>query len=126
MQELTDKHYKFIDTYLSTKDMTECCKKCDISRNTGYNYLKIDAVKQEIDSRRTQLMQDTTIFMQRALQDSSRVLIDIINDSQVPASVRVSAINSLFANCNKLTEQTDILVKLADIEQRLDEKEDNK
>ena len=35
MDELTDKHSKFIDTYLNSKSITETCKKLNIARSTA-------------------------------------------------------------------------------------------
>ena len=52
------------------------------------------------------------------------LLMDIIKDPKTSPQVKINAINSIFSNCNKLTETNDILVKIADIEQRLIEQEE--
>lgn len=124
MDDITEKQSKFIDTYLSSKNMTETCKKLNISRNTAYMYLKVDAVKKEIDKRRSELITNTTLYLQDSLQECSKVLMDIIKDPDTGSQVKINAINSVFNNCNKLTETNDILVKIADIEQRLIEQEE--
>ena len=121
MEELTDKQIKFIDAYLKTKNMTETCKSLNISRNTAYNYLKDDRVKAEISKRRTELIGNTTLFLQDNLKECSSILMDIIRDKNSSPQVKINAINSIFNNCNKLTETNDILTKLADIEERLAE-----
>ena len=125
MEELTDKQIKFIDAYLKTKNMTETCKSLNISRNTAYNYLKDDRVKAEISKRRTELIGNTTLFLQDNLKECSSILMDIIRDKNSSPQVKINAINSIFNNCNKLTETNDILTKLADIEERLAEQEQN-
>lgn len=125
MEELTDKQIKFIDAYLKTKNMTETCKSLNISRNTAYNYLKDDRVKTEISKRRTELIGNTTLFLQDNLKECSSTLMDIIRDKNSSPQVKINAINSIFNNCNKLTETNDILTKLADIEERLAEQEQN-
>ena len=89
MDELEDKYIKFIDTYLSSKNLTETCKKLKITRSTAYRYLKEDIVK----------------------------------DPKASPQVKINAINSIFSNCNKLTETNDILTKIASIEERLAEQE---
>ena len=68
-------------------------------------------------------MQDTTLFMQNNLQRASQVLMDIINDEKTPQSVRVQAVNSLFSNCQKLVENTDILERIEELEARADDQE---
>ena len=123
MDELEDKYIKFIDTYLSSKSITETCKKLKITRSTAYRYLKEDKVKAEIDKRRGELINDTTLYLQDSLQECSRQLMEIIKDPNTTPQVKINAINSIFNNCNKLTETNDILTKIASIEERLAEQE---
>ena len=113
---INEKQSKFIEAYLSSNSITEAVSKCNISRKTAYNYLDNTEVKEEIQKRKTDLMQDTTLFMQSNLQKASKVLMDIINDENTPQSVKVQAINSLFSNCNKLVENTDILERIKELE----------
>lgn len=123
MDELDTKHLKFIDTYLNSKNITETCKTLKISRNTAYEYLKDERVKAEIDKRRGELINDTTLYLQNSLQECSKVLMDIIKDPNTAPQIKINAINSIFSNCNKLTETNDIMTKLAEVEQRLAEQE---
>lgn len=113
---INEKQSKFIEAYLNSNSITEAVSKCNISRKTAYNYLNNTEVKEEIQKRKTELMQDTTLFMQSNLQKASKVLMDIINDENTPQSVKVQAINSLFSNCNKLVENTDILERIKELE----------
>lgn len=122
--ELTDKQLKFIDAYLNSKSITETCKKLKISRNTAYlNYLNDPVIKAEISKRRSELINDTTLFLQDNLIKCSKILMDIIKDKETPVNIKIQAINSVFNNCNKLTETNDIMTKLTEIEQRLIEQE---
>lgn len=123
MDELEDKYIKFIDTYLSSKNLTETCKKLKITRSTAYRYLREDKVKAEIDKRRGELINDTTLYLQDSLQECSKQLMDIVKDPNTSPQVKINAINSIFNNCNKLTETNDILTKIASIEERLAEQE---
>lgn len=124
MDELNDKQSKFIDTYFSSKNMTDTCKKLKISRNTAYNYLKDENVKAEINKRRGELIGDTTLYLQDKLKECSQALMDIVRSTTASPQVKINAINSIFSNCNKLTETNDILTKLAEIEERLAEQEE--
>ena len=49
--------------------------------------------------------------------------MEIIKDPNTTPQVKINAINSIFNNCNKLTETNDILTKIASIEERLAEQE---
>ena len=123
---MNDKQIKFIETYLQSKNITETCKTLDISRNTAYTYLQDKDIKAEINQRRNEMLSNATIYLQDQLQACSGVLMDIINEETAPYQVKVNAINSVFNNCNKLTETTDIITRLNDIERRLVETSDIK
>ena len=116
---LNDKQLAFIDAYISEQDINKVCKKLDITRPTYYKYLNDDAVKQELYKIRLETIENTTRFLQDNLRLCSLELINIIKSEDTAPQIKINAINSVFSNCSKLTEQVDILSKLSDIEQRL-------
>lgn len=124
-KELTEKQERFINEYLVSKNMTECCKNLGISRNTGYNYLKDESIKREIGERRNLLLKDTSIYMQNSLREASEYLVEIISDETILPNIRISAINCLFNNSIKITEQVDILERLSLIEDNIKEQKEN-
>lgn len=124
MDSLNDKQIAFIDAYLSEQDINKICKKLDITRPTYYKYLNDDAVKQEIYKIRLETLENTTRYLQDNLRLCSQKLIDIITSDDTAPQIKINAINSVFSNCNKLTEQVDIISKVNQLEQRLQEQED--
>lgn len=124
MQDLTDKQLAFIDAYLSEQDINKVCKKLNITRPTYYKYLNDDAVKQEINKIRLEVIENTTRYLQDSLKLCSQELVKIVKSEDATLQIKINAINSIFSNCNKLTEQVDILSKVNDLEQRLLEQED--
>lgn len=124
MQDLTDKQLAFIDAYLSEQDINKVCKKLNITRPTYYKYLNDDAVKQEISKIRLATIEKTARYLQDNLSLCSQELVKIIKSDEIAPQIKINAINSIFNNCNKLTEQVDIISKLESIEQRLSEQED--
>lgn len=124
MDSLNDKQINFIDAYISEQDINKVCKKLDITRPTYYKYLNDDAVKQEIYKIRLETLENTTRYLQDNLRLCSQKLIDIINADDTAPQIKINAINSVFSNCNKLTEQVDIINKVNQLEQRLQEQED--
>ena len=123
MQELSDKQLAFIDAYLSEQDINKVCKKLNITRPTYYKYLNDDAVKQEINKIRLEVIENTTRYLQDSLKLCSQELVKIVKSEDATPQIKINAINSIFSNCNKLTEQVDILSKVNDLEQRLLEQE---
>lgn len=125
MGDLTDKEIKFIDAYMTNKNMTETCKSLKISRNTGYTYFNDARVKAEINRRKASLINETTLYLQDSLKECSDMLMTIVKSTNTTAQVKINAINCIFNNCNKLTETSDIITRLADIEEKLAQQEGN-
>lgn len=121
---LSDKQLKFIDVYFKEQNISKICKKLDITRATYYNYLNDDAVKTEINNIRCNMLSDTAHYLQECLNECSKELMNIIKNKDTAPQIKINAINSIFNNCSKLTEQVDILTKINDIEQRLKDAED--
>ena len=121
---LSDKQLKFIDIYFKEQNINEICKTLKITKQTYYNYINDDAIKQEIYNIRCSMLSNTTNYLQSCLDECSKELMSIIHDEKTAPQIKINAINSIFNNCNKLTEQVDILSKINDIEQRLKEQED--
>ena len=121
---LSDKQLKFIDVYFKEQNINEICKTLKITKQTYYNYINDDAIKQEIYNIRCSMLSNTTNYLQSCLDECSKELMSIIHDKTTAPQIKINAINSIFNNCNKLTEQVDILSKINDIEQRLKEQED--
>ena len=124
MQDLTDKQLAFIDAYLSEQDINKVCKKLNITRPTYYKYLNDDAVSKEISRIRLATIESTARYLQDNLSLCSQELVNIIKSKEIAPQIKINAINSIFNNCSKLTEQVDIISKLESIEQRLSEQED--
>lgn len=120
---LDPKQIKFIDAYFKYQDINTIIKELNISRTSYYNYLNNDLVKEEISRQTTEILNDTTKYLKSKLKRCSIELISIIEDTKTPPQVKINAINSVFSNTLKLTEQVDIITKLEDIEQRLSEQE---
>lgn len=121
---LSDKQLKFIDVYFKEQDINKICKTLKITKQTYYNYINDDAVKQEIYNIRCNMLSNTTNYLQSCLDECSKELMSIIHNETTAPQIKINAINSIFNNCNKLTEQVDILTKLNAIEQKLAEQED--
>lgn len=118
---LSDKQLKFIDAYFKEQDINTICSTLNITRPTYYSYINNSDVKQEIDKIRYQMLNDTTNYLQNNLRECSKVLMDIIKSDNTPLQTKINAINSIFNNSCKLTEQVDLYNKMQEIESKLKE-----
>jgi ACT domain-containing protein len=119
MDSLDDKQLKFINAYFKYNSINEVCKDLKITRPTYYKYLNDTNVNDAIVKQRLEIMQGATRHLQTNLGLCSDELIKIIKSDKTPPQVKINAINSVFTNCNKLTEQIDIITELDNIEQKL-------
>lgn len=125
-KDLTDKQLKFIELYFKSNSIQNICKELDIKRATYYTYLNNELVRAEIDKMRADILSNTMIYLQTNLKTCSDELMSIIKNKETQPQIKINAINSVFNNCSKLTEQVDIISKIDAIEQRLKEQEDSK
>lgn len=124
MDNLDDKQLKFINAYFKYNDIKDVCKSLNITRPTYYKYLKDDAIKDAITNQRIEIMQGATKNLQINLSLCSDELIKIIKSDETPPQIKINAINSVFNNCNKLTEQLDIISEIESIKEKLEDRAD--
>jgi hypothetical protein len=118
MDSLDPKYVKFIDAYFRCNDVKSVCKECNISMKTYYTYLNNTDVKKEISKQLNQILKDTTRFLQSNLNKCSIELMSIINNKETQTQTKINAINSVVNITLKLTEQTDILDRLNELEDK--------
>ena len=119
MDKLEPKHIKFIDAYFKNQDINTICKELNITRQTYYNYLNNYDVKNEINRQLNEMLKDTTRYLKSKINRCCIELMDIIENKETPPQIKINAINSVFTHTIKLTEQTDIIDKLDQIESQL-------
>lgn len=122
MDNLNDKQLKFINAYFKYNDIKDVCNSLNITRPTYYKYLKDADIKDAITTQRLEIMQGATKNLQNNLSLCSDELIKIIKSEDTPPQIKINAINSVFNNCNKLTEQLNILVEIENIKEKLEDK----
>lgn len=122
MDNLDDKQLKFINAYFKHNDIKDVCKSLNITRPTYYKYLKDDTIKDAITTQRIEIMQGATKNLQINLGLCSDELIKIIRSDETPPQIKINAINSVFNNCSKLTEQLDIISEIESIKEKLEDK----
>lgn len=122
---LDAKQIAFIDAYFKYQDVSTICNELNISRASYYNYINNEEIKKEINRQLAEILKDTTRYLKSKLNRCSIELMNIIESDKTPPQVKINAINSVFTNTLKLTEQVDIINKLESIEQRLSDAEYN-
>ena len=65
------------------------------------------------------MLKDTTRYLQNNLNNCCNELMNIVNSKDIQPQIKINAINSVFNITLKLTEQTDILDRLNELEDKI-------
>lgn len=113
---LTTKQTAFLKAMLEESTIKKAAEKAGISRDTAYKYLKNENFQAELNKRRSECVTDTVRFLQSKLSLCSETLVNIVENPETGAQIKINAINAIFANCKASLETTEILQKMAELE----------
>jgi hypothetical protein len=117
---LNYKQSNFIECYIKHNgNISTTCKDLNITRQTAYIYLKNKDIKDEIEKKQQEIMQETLIKMQNNLTKATDELMKIIECKNTNDNVKINAINSLFNNWNKVFNDREIMQKIKDLEDKI-------
>lgn len=109
----------------------ECNTYKEISERTGVNYDLVCKTAKDpefirvLDKRRSKVLCKTAKEMQKGLMMCVKELTDIIQNKKTSPQIKINAISVYFNNCNRLTETTDVIARINDLEERLKMTENN-
>lgn len=121
---MTTKQSLFLQAMLEESTIVKASEKAGISRKTAYNYMKNPEFKKELNKRRSECINDTVRFLQGKLALCGETLVEIIEKPNVSEQIKINAINSIYANCKAMTETADIMTRLEQIEESIEEGEE--
>ena len=113
---MTAKQTAFLKAMLEESTIKKAAEKAGISRDTAYKYLKNEKFQAELNKRRSECVTDTVRFLQSKLSICSETLVNIVENPETGAQIKINAINAIFTNCKALLETTEILQKMAELE----------
>lgn len=122
---MTTKQIKFLSALLQNGKMTEAIKACGISKTTAYKWLEIPEFKEELQKRKTEMLNKVSIKMQIGFSDAVENLLKIIRSSDSSDQVKINAIDCLFRNARPIIEEVDILNRLQKVEEAIKEGEND-
>ena len=118
---LSQKQIRFLKSMLEESSILKAAEKAEISRNTAYKYLEDREFVAELNKRRNECISDTVRFLQGKLALCGETLVKIIENPKTSEQVKINAINAIFTNCKFLTETADVLDRLQQVEETLNE-----
>lgn len=101
----------------------EAAKKAGVGETTLHIRKKDPEFQKKYREACVDLLRDHTATMQIAMGEAIETLREIVKDKTAASGVRASAADTVLRNGMKLTEQTNVLERLAELEERLKEVE---
>lgn len=118
---MTAKMFAFLQAMLEESTIAKAAEKAGISRKTAYVYLHNEEFNAELEKRRSECINDTVRYLQCKLALCNEALVDIIEDPDAGAQVKINAANSIYTNCRAFIEQAEIIKRIEAVEKQLKE-----
>ena len=113
---LPPKQNKALAALLTAPNKTEAAQAAGISPRTLRDYLADPAFQAEYKRAFAGLVEDATRQAQQSIAPALATLREIVESEDENAQARISAARSILEYSMKLTEQTDILARLEELE----------
>lgn len=114
---MTPRQMKALAALVSEPTQKAAAEKAGISESTLRNYLADPAFQKAYKKEFSDLVTSATRQAQKALSPALRVLQEILEDEEQPASARISACRSIAEYGLRLTEITDVMGILEGVEE---------
>lgn len=113
---MTPKKHKALLALLTNPTKERAAEAAGITSKTLRGYLADPEFQAEYKKAFADLMEDATRKVQQTLEPAVAVLREIMEDRSENSQVRVSAARSVLEYGLKMTEQTDILTRIQELE----------
>lgn len=120
---MTQKQIKFLACLLENSSTSKAIKAAGISSATAYKWLKDEAFRRELERKKAEMLASVSGYLQSSLAACCERLMEIVNDSETSAQVKINAISLIFQNARSFTEQTEIMERMRRIEEALEERD---
>lgn len=117
---MNGKQTAFLKALLEESTITKASETAGISRKTAYKYLANRDFQAELNKRRAECINDTVRFLQGKLALCGETLVNIIENPEIPAQIKINAVNAVYANCKSMTETAEIITRLESIETQIE------
>lgn len=115
----TSKDEKIIAALIANPTIRAASIACGISETQIYARLRSPEFKEKYDQARIELLERNTASIQAHLGAAIETIGNICTDEKAAPQVRLNAADAIIRNSLKLTEQTEILSRLDELEKSL-------
>lgn len=113
------KDEKIIAALIANPTIRAASSACGISETQIYARLRNPEFRSRYDGARRELLERNTAALQGHLAGAIETMGQICSDAKVNPQTRLNAADAIIKNSLKLTEQTDILCRLSELERQV-------
>ncbi len=120
---LSPKKMKVLETLVTCGTKKETIEKCGIAPATLDKYLRDPEFASLFQELRIEGLKENYRFVQANVRDAIDRLVEMVNaeTGDISDTVRLNAINSLLQYSFRITEQMDIIDRINELEERVNE-----
>lgn len=123
---MTATQQRALAALLTAPNKAAAAQAAGISPRTLRAYLADPSFRQEYQRAFAELLEDATRQAQQALAPALHTLKEIAEDAEAPPAARISAARATLEYGLRLTEATDVLQRLDELEERIGGKRDER
>ena len=118
-EKLTKRQESFLGNLLLTGNVSKASELSNITRQTGYGYMKNATFKKIYRERRSEQLKESTALLQNASIEAVEVLRNIMNDETVSPYARVQSAQTMLTTAYKAVETVEFVEQLEILETKL-------
>lgn len=115
------KEEKIINALLVYPTIREAGRALEIPESTIYNHLRNAKFKAKYNRVKSELLSQNTAYLQAKIAEAATTISEIMNNTENPPQVRLTACRTVLEYALKLTEAADIIPRLEAVEEALEE-----
>jgi hypothetical protein len=125
-EKLTAKQERALVALLSTGGIKEAAELCAVNESTMWRWLQLPSFQARYRAARRQVVETAIAQLQSDCSVAVRVLREVAEDAQSPASARVSAAKTIIEQSVSAVELMDLQERLEALEERIATDQDTK
>ncbi len=100
-------------------------KSLKMPESTLYGYLRKENFKEKYNKAKAELLSQSTTYLQAQIAEATETVTEIMNNTDNPPQVRLTACRTVLEYSLKMTEQAEIIPRLEALERQINELKDS-
>lgn len=117
---------QIIAAILSCSTNIQAAEACGLSEKQFYNRLSRPELKEKLADARSKLLESATSSIAARVGEAVETMASIMHSEETPAQTRLNAADAIVRNSLKMSERTDVLDRISELEKAVKEVEDGK